>query len=128
MDVVRKRKSKARVLILMTIAVVFGAFGDVSISRGMKLVAAGTYSSVGQMLLSVLNIYVVGGVVLLAAFLVMYSIALSWEDLSYVLPLTAADYVLVTLLAYFLIHEDVSPLRWAGSVLVALGIALVART
>ena len=44
------------------------------------------------------------------------------------LPLTAADYVLVTLLAYFLLGEDVSPIRWLGSIMVAIGIALVART
>ena len=79
-------------------------------------------------LLTITNFYVIGGMVLLILFLFLYLASLSWEELSFVLPLTAADYVLVTLLAYFLLHEDVSPLRWAGSVLVGLGIALVSRT
>jgi uncharacterized membrane protein len=50
------------------------------------------------------------------------------RDSSYVLPLTAADYVLVTLLAYFLLGEPVCAFRWTGSVLVAAGLAIVARS
>jgi uncharacterized membrane protein len=113
----------------MAIAVVFGALGDVSLSRGMKAIGRVDYQSVYHAVAAAAtNFYVLGGIVLLIAFLLLYLASLSWEDLSFVLPLTAADYVLVTLLAYFLLHEDVSPMRWAGSVLVATGIALVART
>ena len=65
---------------------------------------------------------------LLSAFLILYLVSLSWEELSYVLPLTAANYVLVTILACLVLHEHVSALRWSGSVLVMIGIGLVART
>ncbi len=123
------RNNKARVMVVMFFAVVFGAFGDISLRKGMKTIGAMEFRSMYQALVTAAsNVYVLGGVVLLIAFLVLYLASLSWEDLSYVLPLTAADYVLVTLFAYFLLSEDVSPLRWAGSVLVASGIALVART
>ena len=121
--------NKARVMVVMFFAVVFGAFGDISLRKGMKTIGAMEFRSMYQALVTAAsNVYVLGGVVLLIAFLVLYLASLSWEDLSYVLPLTAADYVLVTLFAYFLLSEDVSPLRWAGSVLVASGIALVAKT
>jgi len=123
------RRNKARVLVVMFFAVVFGAFGDVSLSRGMKSIAAMPLSGPVHAFVAVFtNVYVLGGIVLLIGFLALYLASLSWESLSFVLPLTAADYVLVTLLAHFLLAEDVSPVRWLGSIMVALGIALVART
>ncbi len=126
---ISQRRNKAKVLIVMFFAVVFGAFGDIALSRGMKMVdAADPPGIIAGFLMTMTNPFVMGGIVLLIAFLVLYLASLSWESLSFVLPLTAADYVLVTLLAHFLLREDVSPLRWAGSVLVACGIALVART
>ena len=123
------RRRRLRVLVVMAVAVVLGALGDISLSKGMKVIGRVDYPSVYHAVVaSLTNLYVIGGILLLISFLFLYLASLSWEDLSFVLPLTAADYVLVTLLAYFLLHEDVSPIRWAGSVLVATGIALVART
>lgn len=123
------RRNKARVIAVMTVAVVLGAFGDVSLSKGMKMVGAVDHPTLLRAFMSAAtNPYVLGGVGLLIAFLFLYLASLSWEDLSFVLPLSAADYVLVTLLAYFLLGEDVNHLRWLGSVFVALGVALVART
>jgi len=124
-----ERRNKIRVLVVMLLAVILGAMGDISLSKGMKMVARTTHSGVQSAVsATVTNPYVLAGVVMLILFLVLYLASLSWDDLSFVLPLTAADYVLVTLLAFFLLHEDVSVLRWTGSVLVATGIALVART
>ena len=125
----RRRRNKIKVLIVMFFAVIIGAFGDISLSKGMKVVGSREYDTLLDAFISgSTNPYVLAGVGLLIAFLFLYLASLSWEELSFVLPLTAADYVLVTLLAYFLLSEDVSPLRWAGSVLVATGIAIVART
>ena len=124
-----RRKNKLKVLIVMFIAVVFGALGDVSLSKGMKTInAENTGGVIGTFIATMTNPYVILGILLLITFLFLYLASLSWEELSYVLPLTAADYVLVTLFAFFLLKEDVSPMRWAGSVLVAVGIGLVART
>jgi len=122
-------RNKAKVLVVMFFAVVFGAFGDVSLSKGMKAVAAMPHSGPVYTFVAVFtNLYVLSGIALLIGFLCLYLASLSWESLSFVLPLTAADYVLVTLLAHFLLAEDVSSVRWLGSIMVALGIALVART
>lgn len=49
---------------------------------------------------------------------------LSVEDLSFVLPATAGNYVLGMLGARYLLHERVSALRWAGVLLVIAGITL----
>jgi uncharacterized membrane protein len=53
---------------------------------------------------------------------------LSVADLSFVLPVTSAGYVISTLLGWLFLHESVSGSRWAGAVLISLGAALVAST
>ena len=52
--------------------------------------------------------------------------ALSFADLSYVLPATAISYVLMVLLSIFWLHEHVSPQRWSGVVLIVIGVGIVA--
>ena len=47
-------------------------------------------------------------------------------DLSFAVPATAASYVFETVLAKYLLHERISPARWAGACLVACGVALLA--
>ena len=124
-----RKRNRVRVLVVMFVAVICGAFGDISLSRGMKMVdAMAPTGPIQAFTMTMTNRCVICGILLLLAFLLLYLFSLSWEDLSYVLPLTAADYVLVTLLAFFLLDEHVCALRWTGSVLVATGIALVARS
>jgi len=52
--------------------------------------------------------------------------ALSWADLTYVLPATSLGYVLLALVAKFVLHEQVSPLRWLGIALISGGVGFVA--
>jgi len=50
---------------------------------------------------------------------------LSWADVSFVVPATAANYIVGALGAKFLLKERVSKARWAGMLLVAAGVTLV---
>jgi drug/metabolite transporter (DMT)-like permease len=52
--------------------------------------------------------------------------ALSWADLTYVLPATSLGYVLVALVAHFGFHEVISWTRWLGIGLIAAGVGFVA--
>ena len=63
---------------------------------------------------------------LLLAFFASYMNALSWADLTYVLPATSLGYVLLALVAKFALHEQVSPLRWMGIALISGGVSFVA--
>jgi drug/metabolite transporter (DMT)-like permease len=68
------------------------------------------------------------GVVLQAAFFVMYLTLLSRADVSKILPLTAFDYIVMAILAQYLLAEPVTPGRWAGIGLIVAGVYLVSRT
>ncbi len=53
-----------------------------------------------------------------------YMTALSFADLTFVLPATAIGYVIMALLSIFWLHEHVSLQRWAGIVLIIVGVGL----
>jgi len=50
---------------------------------------------------------------------------LSWADASLVVPATALSYVAGAFGAKFLLHEKVATVRWAGVLLVSMGVALL---
>jgi len=53
---------------------------------------------------------------------------LSWADVSVVVPATALSYVAGAFGAKFLLHEEVAPVRWAGVLLVCLGVVLISMS
>ncbi len=60
-------------------------------------------------------------------FFACYMTALSWADLTYVLPATSLGYVLLALIARYALHEQVSVTRWIGILLISAGVGFVTR-
>jgi drug/metabolite transporter (DMT)-like permease len=65
------------------------------------------------------------GVGLMALSFFAFIMVLSWAEVSFVVPATAANYIAGAFGARFLLKERVSRARWAGVLLVAAGVALV---
>ncbi len=107
--------------------VIFGASGDALLSRGMKQLGEIPLDHWQKILFAVVHPWVALGVLLLIAFFASYMTALSWADLTYVLPATSIGYVLLAFIAKFLLHENVTTTRWIGIVLIAAGVGFVAR-
>jgi len=105
---------------------VFAAVGDSMLSHGMKQTGSISLHHLQSIILAVGNPWVAGGILLLLAFFASYMNALSWADLTYVLPATSLGYVLLALVAKFALHEAVSPLRWLGIALITGGVGFVA--
>ena len=112
-------------LVVMAVAL-FGSIGDTLLSRGMKDVGAISLNHLGEVILAVANPWVICGITLLLCFFVCMSSALSWADLSYVMPATGMGYVVMALAARFFLHEHISPGRWSGIVLITIGVGFVA--
>jgi drug/metabolite transporter (DMT)-like permease len=123
---------------VLIIAIVAQAAGDVFLTKGMKTLTSLEPSSGGQseLLSQVLHValqamqspMVWGGTLLLIVFFALFSAALSWADLSFVLPATAFGYVLNVAAGYYFLNEVVSPRRWAGAVIITLGVLFVSRS
>ena len=105
---------------------VFATVGDSLLARGMKNLANVSLHNLPGLLLAILNPWVTAGILLLLAFFACYMSALSWADLTYVLPATSLSYVLVALIGHFRLHEEISPTRWLGIALIAAGVGFVA--
>ena len=104
----------------------FAAVGDSMLSRGMKDIGNVSLSHLEDLVLAIRNPWIVSGICLLLAFFAAYMTALSWADLTYVLPATSLGYVLLALIARFVLHEQVTMMRWVGIMLIAGGVSLVA--
>lgn len=112
-------------LLLFAVAV-FAAAGDVSLGRGMKTFGAVTLANAPGLFIAFLNPWVILGILLLILFFASYLSALSWADLTYVLPATAVSYILMVLMAKFFLHETVSMWRWVGVALITASVGFVA--
>ena len=111
-------------LVLVGIAV-SGAAGDSLLNRGMKDFGTVSLYHLSRLIGAVLHPSVIAGILLLLAFFACYISALSWADLTYVLPATSLGYVLVALIAHYSFHEHISPARWLGIALIAAGVGFV---
>ena len=72
--------------------------------------------------------WLLAGIAVLIFWTISRMALLSRADLSYVLPVTAIGYVLNALAGRLILAEQVSATRWAGTLLIVAGSALVSRT
>ena len=125
--------------VVLIIAILAQAVGNVFLTRGMKAVAAtttnggeGLTDTVAQSLHAALRAMqspeVLMGTVLLIVFFALYTAALSWADLSFVLPATAFGYVLNVAAGHYFLNEKVTLWRWLGSIVITLGVVFVSRS
>jgi uncharacterized membrane protein len=105
---------------------VFSTLGDSLLARGMKELGGVSLHNFSGLLFAILNPWVGIGILLLLAFFASYTSALSWADLTYVLPATSLSYVLVALIGRIGFHEEISTIRWMGIALIAAGVGFVA--
>ncbi|HUA58100.1 MAG TPA: EamA family transporter [Verrucomicrobiae bacterium] len=75
--------------------------------------------------LLVRNRFVIGSVLAMAVSFFAYMRLLTVAELSFAVPATAITYALETVLAKYVLKENVNRLRWAGAALVICGVALV---
>jgi drug/metabolite transporter (DMT)-like permease len=115
-----------KVLIYLAIACCNGT-GDVLLKRGMQQVGEIQLAHWMHVFAAVVNPWVILGILCLAGFFYSYLTALSWADLTYVLPATAFGYVVTAVLSKYFLHESISMLRWTGVLLIAGGVGLVTR-
>jgi len=117
---------------LIFLMVVFGPLGNVLLGKGMKRIGAmsiGTPAGMFDLLSHVLRSGTIWlGIGSLITFFVAYMLVLSWADYSYVQPASSVAYGMVALLAHFMLREVVTPTRWAGVLLICLGVLVVGHT
>lgn len=118
--------SARQYLILLSVAIC-APLGDTCLSRGMSGLPAVSLGHPLTLIGAVFTPWIALGIALLIGFFASYLTALSWADLTFVLPATAFGNVIVALFARFWLHEAISLERWAGIALITLGVGFVAH-
>jgi drug/metabolite transporter (DMT)-like permease len=104
--------------------------GELAIARGVK--AVGEPSSLRPMVLLrflgrvICTGWLMLGIALMAVSFYTLLLLLSWQPVSFVIPASALSYVVGTLGAKYILGEQISGSRWAGVLLVCVGVAIVA--
>src|SRR5438045_709156 len=112
---------------MLLLLVLASTIGDGVLSRGMKQVGEINAARWHELLFAVTNPWVSLGILLLIVYFGSYLSALSWADLSYIMPATAFGNVLTALFAKYLLHEQIPITRWMGILLITFGVGFVAR-
>jgi drug/metabolite transporter (DMT)-like permease len=117
---------------LLAVVILSGAAGDVSVTRGMKSVGevSGFRPFQPWMLLAAAsrvfcNGFIWLGIACKTVSFFSFLALLSRADLSWVVPAGASVYVVDTLAAKYLLGESINRMRWAGTLCVGLGVALI---
>jgi drug/metabolite transporter (DMT)-like permease len=122
-----KHSLSPRQYLILGVVAVSAPLGDSCLKRGMAALPPITLAHPGALIAAVFTPWVALGIALLIGFFASYLTALSWADLTFVLPATAFGYVIIALLARFWLGESISLERWAGIVLITLGVGFVAQ-
>ncbi len=112
---------------ILALVAICAPLGDSFLARGMSSLPPISILHPVALITSVFTPWIALGIALLICFFACYLTALSWADLTYVLPTTAFGYVVIALLGRFWLHEYISPYRWAGILLITLGVGFVAQ-
>jgi len=118
--------STQQYLILLCVTLT-ASVGDTFLSHGMSEVGQVDLHHLSLLLHALANGWVIAGIVLLIGFFASYMTALSWADLTFVMPATAFGYVVVAVLSRFWLHEHLSFSRCAGIVMIGCAVGFVAN-
>jgi uncharacterized membrane protein len=116
-------------VLLIFVLVVTQVLGDIWLSRGMKIfgeVSSFAPEKMGELFLYLFTSpWILLGVATLVFSMLLYWMAVSRFDISYVLPMHASSYVLNALLAWAILSEQVSLIRWLATLIIAAGVFVV---
>ena len=102
------------------------AFGNVFLSMRMKEIADTDLLALLPRAIESPTLWL--GTVLLIISFGLFAAALSWADLSFVVPAVSMEVVVNVVFAAYFLNEIVSLTRWTGVLLISIGVILVLRS
>lgn len=118
--------------VLLAMLICFGPVGDLLMSKGMRRIGTAPSWAPSALLHHGFLIFTSPimwlGTLSLIGFFISYTTVLSWADYSYIQPVSALNYGIVAVLGKFILAETVTPMRWAGIVVVCAGVLIIGYT
>ena len=127
MNTYRASALQLKTRLFTVIVVLTNVLGNTALTWGMKKMGS-LDSSPLSYIRAILSPAVLLGITLLILWMLSRMTLLSWADLSYVLPVTSAGYIMQALIGKYFFAEQISAWRWSGTLLIVGGIVLVGLT
>ena len=127
----RKGRIAMSTIMLILAATVLGVVGQMLLKQGMTQMGplSLTISSTARIIWSIATSpLVIGGLLIYAIGTFFWLITLSRLELSVAYPFVSLNHVVIFLLAWLVLKEQISPLRAVGVVIICAGMLLVARS
>ncbi|MGH9608157.1 MAG: hypothetical protein ACRD34_00650 [Bryobacteraceae bacterium] len=113
---------------LILLLLFLNPLGNLSLAWGLKHFPETLSADPVVYLLAILNPFAALGIGMLVLAFLTRMVLFSVADLSFMLPLTAAGYVVSACYGKVFLNEHISSQRWLGIALIFIGIALVGTT
>lgn len=126
------RRPHTDTYLLILAMVLLGAIGDLLLRAGMLRVGAASLASPAAVIATLVHAFTTPeiwlGIGCLILFFVSYLLALARADYSFVSPAAATSYAVVAVLAWAVLGEVITPVRWIGIAVICAGVLLVSHT
>ncbi len=127
----RKGKLAMSTIMLILIATALGVIGQMMLKQGMGAMGplALTLDATPSIILRIVTSpMVIGGLLIYGIGTFFWLITLSRIELSVAYPFVSLNHIIIFLLAWLVLHEQVNPLRAAGVLVICAGMLMVARS
>lgn len=121
----------SRYLPLILTGVLLNAAAQLALKKGMTDIGRFTFSieNIWPIFIKAgLNPFVLAGLVCYVISVVVWLLVLSRVEVSYAYPLLSVGYIVTAFAGYIFFNEGIGPTRWAGIVIICLGVWLITRS
>ena len=117
-------------LAFISMSMILGAVGQIFIKKGLNYLGGLDFSAglVVTYLKIFLSPFVIIGISIYFIGVFFWLYGLSKVELSFAFPFVSLSYVLVFLLSWFFLGENIPLLRWVGLLTICIGVLLVGRS
>jgi uncharacterized membrane protein len=120
-------KTPMNVIAIILIGILFASLGQVFWKIGMNAIGPIDSFTVSNLVLVFSNLSIILGLVMYGLGTVFWLTALSRQDLSYVYPFISLTFIIVLLLSFFVLKEQISTARIIGTIIIIAGLMVVVR-
>jgi drug/metabolite transporter (DMT)-like permease len=125
-DIYTRGPSLRKTIVVLIPAIFAQAAGNVFLSMRMKEIGSSHWLPLFPRAVESPTLWF--GTALLIVSFILFAAALSWADLSFVVPAVSAEVVVNVVFANYFLQEVVSLTRWTGVLFISVGVILVLRS
>ncbi|MFZ3386866.1 MAG: hypothetical protein WA120_06800 [Candidatus Hydromicrobium sp.] len=118
-------------ILLILFSISIAVAGQILLKIGINrigMVNFGSLYALKQLFFGVIKSpLVISGLFLYVISAAIWLVVLSAVDLSFAYPFIGFTYVMVLVLSKFILKEDVNPIRWAGALIITIGVIVISR-